>query len=300
MLKALAKYKSTISTIAAHHIDIDIVGPLTTAQGNYKYVVVAVEYFIKWIEAKPLVTIAAAGLRRLFWQNIICHFKVSRKITVDNVKQFNCHIFKDFCHQMGVKVAFVSVYHPQSNEAVKKANALIFTVIKKTLENQPKGKWEEEPPRSVWSHNTSICRVTKFTPFKLLYGEELVTLEEIKFHSARTRAEATYSPTEAESKDLLDPECMKAVENLQSYQNKIRAWRDKKVKPKHIEAEDLVLLGSPHMEASGKLEPKWIRPFLVIEKQDQNPFVWQTTKAGCFNTPRTPTTSVASTFKLAL
>jgi hypothetical protein len=66
MLKALAKYKRTISTIAAHHIDIDIVGPLTTAQGNYKYVVVAVEYFIKWIEAKPLVTIAAAGLRRFF------------------------------------------------------------------------------------------------------------------------------------------------------------------------------------------------------------------------------------------
>jgi hypothetical protein len=36
---------------------------LTTAQGNYKYVV-AVEYFTKWIEAKPLVNIAAVGLKR--------------------------------------------------------------------------------------------------------------------------------------------------------------------------------------------------------------------------------------------
>jgi hypothetical protein len=45
---------------------IDIVGPLTTTQGNYKYAVVVVEYFIKWIEAKPLVNIAAAGLRRFF------------------------------------------------------------------------------------------------------------------------------------------------------------------------------------------------------------------------------------------
>jgi hypothetical protein len=91
------------------------VGPLTTAQGNYKYIVVTVEYFIKWIEVKPLVNIATMGLKRFFWQNIICHFKVPRKITVDNVKQFDCHIFKDICHQIGVKAAFTSVYHPQSN-----------------------------------------------------------------------------------------------------------------------------------------------------------------------------------------
>jgi hypothetical protein len=45
---------------------IDIVRPLTTTQGNYKYAVVAVEYFTKWIEAKPVVNIAAAGLRRFF------------------------------------------------------------------------------------------------------------------------------------------------------------------------------------------------------------------------------------------
>jgi hypothetical protein len=39
---------------------------LTTAQGNYKYAVVAVEYFTKWIEAKPLVNIATVGLKIVF------------------------------------------------------------------------------------------------------------------------------------------------------------------------------------------------------------------------------------------
>jgi hypothetical protein len=96
-------------------------------------------------------------------------------------------------------------------------NTLIFTAIKKILEDQPKGKWVEELLRAVWSHNTSICRVTKFTPFKLLYGEEPVTPEEVKLCSARTRTEATYSPSQAESKDLLEPERMKAIKNLQSY-----------------------------------------------------------------------------------
>jgi hypothetical protein len=68
--------------------------------------------------------------------------------------------------------------------------------------------------RAVWSHNTFVCRATKFTPFKLLYGEEPVTLEEIKLYSARTRAEAIHSPTDVVSKDLLEPECMRAVKNL--------------------------------------------------------------------------------------
>jgi hypothetical protein len=45
---------------------IDIVGPLTKAQENYKYAVVVVEYFTKWIEMKALVNIDATGLKRFF------------------------------------------------------------------------------------------------------------------------------------------------------------------------------------------------------------------------------------------
>jgi hypothetical protein len=93
------------------------------------------KYFTKWIEAKPLVNIAASGLKRYFWQNIIWHFEVPRKITVDNTKQFDCHILKNFCLQMGVKAAFTSVYHPQLNRAVERANVLMFSAIKKILED---------------------------------------------------------------------------------------------------------------------------------------------------------------------
>jgi hypothetical protein len=87
---------------------------------------------------------AAAGLKRFLWQNIICYFGVPRKITVDNAKQFDCHIFKDFYQLMGVEAAFAPVYHPQSNGTVEKANTLIFSAIKKLLKDRPKGKWAEE------------------------------------------------------------------------------------------------------------------------------------------------------------
>jgi hypothetical protein len=42
--------------------------------------------------------------------------------------------------------------------------------------------------------------------------------------------------------------------------------RQKKVKQKDIKARNLLLLRSPHTETFGKLEPKWIGPFLVTEK----------------------------------
>jgi hypothetical protein len=242
MPEIFAKFQSTITIITVYHTMVDIVGPLTTTQGKYKYTVVVVEYFTKWIEVKPLVNRVATGFKRFFWQNIICHFGVPRKIIVDNAKQFDCHIFKDFCHRMGVEVAFASFYHPQSNGTLEKTNALIFLAIKKILEDQSKGKWAEKLSRAVWSHNTSVCRATKVTPFKLLYDEEPVTPKEIKLWSARTKPEAIYNPTEVESKDLLEPELMKVIKNLQSYQNETRAWRDKKVKQKDIEDGDLVLL----------------------------------------------------------
>jgi hypothetical protein len=82
---------------------------------------------------------------------------------------------------MGVEVAFTSVYHPRSNGAVERANTLIFSAIKKILEDHPKGKWAEELLRAMWCHNTSVSRATNFIPFMLLYVEETVTLDKIKF-----------------------------------------------------------------------------------------------------------------------
>jgi hypothetical protein len=63
---------------------LDLLGPLPLAQGNLKYVVVAVEYFSKWIEAKPLATITSATVYKFFWQNIVCRFGVPKAITIDN------------------------------------------------------------------------------------------------------------------------------------------------------------------------------------------------------------------------
>jgi IS30 family transposase len=144
---------------------IDIIGKLTPAQGNYTFTVVVVQYFTKLIEAKPLTDVTSASIKKFFCQNIVCRYNVPRHITVDNVKYFDNAMFKDFCQQIRMNVVFASVYHPQCNGAVERANPLIFKAIKKILDGEKKGKWAEVMPTAVWSHNTTVCRATNFTPF---------------------------------------------------------------------------------------------------------------------------------------
>jgi transposase len=84
---------------------------------------------------------------------------------VDNAKYFASTMFKDFYQQVEMKVTFASVYHPQSNGAVERVNALVFKAINKILEGKKKCKCAKVMPRAVWSHNTTVCRATNFTPF---------------------------------------------------------------------------------------------------------------------------------------
>jgi hypothetical protein len=139
-------------------------------------------------------------------------------------------MFRDFCKQIGMKATFASVYHPQSNRVVEMANSLIFKAIKKILEGEKKGKWVDVMPTIVWSHNTTVCRAINFTPFWLMYGAEAVLPEEIKHQSLQTTTETTACPNEVEENDLLESDRLKAVVNLEKYQEEIRAWRNPKVK----------------------------------------------------------------------
>ena len=65
---------------------IDIVGPLPAAPGGFRFAVVAIDYFSKWVEAEPLAKITAKNVRKFFWRNVVCRFVVPLELTVDNDK----------------------------------------------------------------------------------------------------------------------------------------------------------------------------------------------------------------------
>ena len=60
----------------------------------------------------------------------------------------------------------------------------------RSLVGVPKGKWPSELHSVLWSLRTTVTRPTGFTPFKLLFGDEAVTPEEIKAGSRRVLVQA--------------------------------------------------------------------------------------------------------------
>jgi hypothetical protein len=124
---------------------------------------------------------------------------------------------------------------------VERANGKIFTAIKKMLLDD-KGKWADLLPEAVWALNTTECRVTGFTPFRLLYGSEAMTPQEIKHGSPRTSASAVLDVDEPTSKDLIDGDRVFALQALNKYQAQTKAWRDQAVVPREFDEGDLVLI----------------------------------------------------------
>ncbi|GJT60475.1 reverse transcriptase domain-containing protein [Tanacetum coccineum] len=50
---------------------MDVLGPLPEAPGKVKYVIVAIDYFTKWIEAKPLARTTGKEVKKFVWDNIV-------------------------------------------------------------------------------------------------------------------------------------------------------------------------------------------------------------------------------------
>ncbi|XP_063950861.1 uncharacterized protein LOC135153043 [Daucus carota subsp. sativus] len=145
--------------------------PLASAQK--KFLIVAIDYFTKWIEAKPLAKITTKQVAQFFWENIICRYGIPRVLVTDNGAQFNNPEFVGYCNDYSIELRFTSVAHPQANGQAKVANKIILDGLKKRVE-KAHGSWAEEILPILWAYRT-ICKVsTGATPFQLAYGAEAV------------------------------------------------------------------------------------------------------------------------------
>jgi transposase InsO family protein len=149
---------------------------------------------------------------------------VLKAIVVDNGTQFDAETFKTFCDQIGTKIHFTSVRHPESNGLVERANRIIITGIMKSIFNLPKGKWPDELVKMVWNHNTVVSRSTEFTSFKLLFGDEAITPKEARTGSIRTLASAEDEDACKITKDTIEEVRLQAIDHINKYQAETIKW----------------------------------------------------------------------------
>ena len=87
---------------------IDIIGPLPQGKGQVKFLLVAIDYFTKWVKVEALVTITEARIRNFVWKNIICRLGIPLTIISNNGRQFDSQGFRNFCSNLGIKNQFSS------------------------------------------------------------------------------------------------------------------------------------------------------------------------------------------------
>ena len=91
-----------------------------------------VDKFTKWLEAK-LVKTAEAGPVIDFISGVVHRYCVPPSIIIDNGSNFTADEVKTWCANLGIKLDYASVYHPQTNGQVKRANGLLMSGIKPRL-----------------------------------------------------------------------------------------------------------------------------------------------------------------------
>ena len=146
--------RSIYSPWPFHAWEIDILGPFPLAIRQTKYLIVAIEYFTKWIEAEPVAQITAHKVQHFVWKNIVCRFGVPKRLISDNGTQFASQQLGNLCTEVGIKQVFASVEHPQTNGQVQSANKVLLRDLKRKLK-RAKRVWAEEVPRIVWAYRTT-------------------------------------------------------------------------------------------------------------------------------------------------
>ncbi|XP_023923737.1 uncharacterized protein LOC112035137 [Quercus suber] len=201
---------------------LDILGPFSRATKNQRFVIVAVDYFTNWAEAKALANIHDTDVKKFIWKNIITRFGVPDSLISDNGQQFDNKAFRAFCSDLNIKNRYSTPAYPQSNGQAEATNKVILSGLKRRL-NGAKGKWAEELPNILWAYQTTPRRFTGESPFSLMYGAEVVIPAEVNLCSARV---AGFDPTKNDKMMVgrLDglEECRKAATiRLTEYQQKL-------------------------------------------------------------------------------
>ena len=146
---------------------IDFIGPLPSSFAN-EYILLAVEYVSRWVEAIPTQTTDSKTMIRFLKRNIFCRFGTPRVLISDGGSHFcNAQLQKVLEHY-GVRHKVATTYHPQTNRQAEVSNREIKKILEKTVAASRKD-WSSKLDEALWAYRTAFKTPTAVSPFQLIY-----------------------------------------------------------------------------------------------------------------------------------
>ena len=95
---------------------IDLIGQIyPPSSKGHKFIVVATDYFTKWVEAIPLKTVTSQNMFDFVQEHFIYQFGIPQTITTDQGAMFISEEFESFAADIGFKLLNSSPYYVQAN-----------------------------------------------------------------------------------------------------------------------------------------------------------------------------------------
>ncbi|KAG7578965.1 Ribonuclease H-like superfamily [Arabidopsis thaliana x Arabidopsis arenosa] len=249
---------------------IDFMGPFNPASYGNKYILVAVDYVSKWVEAIASPTNDHKVVLKLFKSIIFPRFGIPKAVISDGGSHFINKVFESLLKKHGVKHKVATPYHPQTSGQVEVSNRQIKAILARVV-GVSKRDWSAKLDDKLWAYRTAFKTPIGRTPFQMLYGKSCHLPVEVEYKAIWATKLLNLDIKEAQEKrsvDLheLEEIRLEAYESSKVYKERTKAFHDKKIAPKDFKAGDQVLLFNSRLKLfPGKLKSRWSGPFTIKE-----------------------------------
>ncbi|GJW27100.1 reverse transcriptase domain-containing protein [Tanacetum coccineum] len=147
---------------------IDFMGPFPSSRGN-KYILIAVDYLSKWVEAKALPT-NDTRVVEIFFKYLFARFGTPRAIISDRGTHFYNDQFAKVMLKYGVTRHLSTAYHPQTSGQVEVSNRGLKHILERTV-GENRASWSDKLDDALWAFRTAFKTPIGCTYYKLVYGK---------------------------------------------------------------------------------------------------------------------------------
>ncbi|XP_059291526.1 uncharacterized protein LOC132045014 [Lycium ferocissimum] len=145
---------------------MDVIGPIEPpALNGHRFILVAIDYFIKWVEALTCKVVTKKVVVDFIRNNIVCRFGIPQSIIIDNAANLNSDLMRETCEKFRIAHRNSTAYRPQMNGAVEAANKNIKKILRKIIDSQR--QWHEKLPYALLGYRTTARTSTGATPYML-------------------------------------------------------------------------------------------------------------------------------------